>query len=42
MFRCDECGSYEYADKEGWGEDEFGEFIDYWCAECGSLVRVYD
>jgi len=22
-FQCEECGSYEYSDMEGFGEDEF-------------------
>lgn len=40
-FQCEECGSYEYSDMEGFGEDEFGEFEDYVCSECGTITRVY-
>lgn len=42
MFTCSECGSREYADIEGSGYDVSGEFIDYYCADCDILVRIYD
>lgn len=41
QFQCDECGCREYADVECLGEDEYGEFIDYICAECGTITRIY-
>lgn len=41
-FLCDECGCRDYQDIEGWGSDEYGEFADYWCSECSSLVRIYN
>ena len=25
-FQCEECGSYDYLDREGSGEDKFGEY----------------
>ncbi|KRU40040.1 hypothetical protein [Clostridium sporogenes] len=39
-FQCCECGCSEYADIEGFGEDEYGEFTDYVCTECGAITRV--
>ena len=39
-FQCEECGSLYWADKEGSGEDEYGEFEDYVC-ECGYITRIY-
>lgn len=39
-FQCEECGSLDYIDKEGCGEDDNGEFEDYVC-ECGHITRVY-
>lgn len=41
-FVCDECGCTEYLDREGSGTDEYGDFTDYWCKECESLVRMYE
>lgn len=40
-FQCEECGCYEYLDKEGFGEDEIGEFEDYVCLDCGSITKIY-
>lgn len=40
--QCDECGNNSGFDTEGWGEDEFGEFTDYICEECGAIFRVHD
>lgn len=40
-FQCEECGCYEYADIEGWGEDENGEFTAYICTECGHVTNIY-
>lgn len=39
-FQCEECGNLEYLDKEGSGEDEYGEFEDYIC-QCGYITRVH-
>ncbi|NCI19751.1 hypothetical protein EJM73_08945 [Clostridium botulinum] len=40
-FQCEECGSYRYLDREGSGEDEFGEFEAYSCADCDYITKIY-
>jgi len=41
-FQCCECGCTEYGDIEEFGEDEYGEYTDYLCAECGATTRYSD
>lgn len=40
-FQCEECGCYRYIDREGSGKDEFGEFEDCVCEDCGHITRIY-
>lgn len=39
-FQCEECGSYDYLDREGSGEDEHGEYEAFSC-ECGHITHIY-
>ena len=43
-IQCEECGNRNimHLDIEGFGEDELGEFVDYYCEECGYISRIYD
>lgn len=37
MKQCSECGSY-HLEYEGGGTDEYGEYEEYRCDECGELT----
>jgi len=41
-FQCEECGCYRYADIEGSGEDENGEFTAYVCEDCCHITVIYE
>lgn len=40
-FQCEECGSYDCLDREGSGEDEFGEYEAYSCKDCDHITQIY-
>lgn len=42
MFQCEECFDNEYIEIVGSGMDSKGGFIDYECAECHHINRIYD
>lgn len=41
VHHCEECGA-ELLQEYGSGNNEYGEFADYECFECGALTRFYE